>query len=219
LKCLFGVVRLFTYFVKYKFEMNQGSTIQKIGEKIKKLRIENNLGQADLAYMSGISKSVISKIENGRSVPSLPMLLNLLQHLNVELSYFFGDILINSPQKALLIKSEDVKPYTREQSIGFDYRFIYGGYIQSEYIEMNLLHLDVRSYRNEVRSDAFQIDYLVSGHIKNKVDDSFYEMKTGDTLIYNGDLPHVAENLGTETAIILGIYLYDKVPDRKNKPL
>ncbi len=194
--------------------MSQESMLLKIGHKIKTLRIENNLGQGDLSYKTGISKSIISKIENGRSVPSLPILLNIIKHLNIDLITFFKDIDLNEDRKnVILIKKTDQKPYNRENSIGFHYNYIFGGYINCEFIETNLLVLDVNSHRDRVVTDALQLDYVVKGKIKYLVDEDVFDMEEGDTLIFNGTLPHVAENLSDSEAVILGFYFYSSKPD------
>ncbi|AOS69314.1 helix-turn-helix transcriptional regulator [Bacillus subtilis] len=59
------------------------------GEIIKEKRKKAKLTQKKLADMLGVSDSYISKIEKGKSLPSLKFLNNLADKLNVSIKYFF----------------------------------------------------------------------------------------------------------------------------------
>lgn len=56
---------------------------KKLGENLKKIRIEKNITQTDLAEKLGVDKSFISNIENGKNNPTLSTITNLAQALGV----------------------------------------------------------------------------------------------------------------------------------------
>lgn len=58
-----------------------------IGNKIRKLRKNNNFTLKELSERSGLSVSFISDIENGRRIPRLENLDKLSKALNVDISY------------------------------------------------------------------------------------------------------------------------------------
>ncbi|HLX67931.1 MAG TPA: helix-turn-helix transcriptional regulator, partial [Puia sp.] len=60
-----------------------------IGDKIKTKRTQKNITLEQLAQKAGVSKGLISQIENNRTVPSLPVLFNLIQSLGENLPSFF----------------------------------------------------------------------------------------------------------------------------------
>jgi len=62
----------------------------KIGGKIKRLRLERQLSQFDLAEKAGIGISYISKIEQGNRFPSLKTTIKIAKALNVELCEVFN---------------------------------------------------------------------------------------------------------------------------------
>lgn len=64
--------------------------IKEIGEKIKALRLENGLTQAELALRSELSKGFISQVESGSTVPSLETLHDVLEVLGVSFTAFFA---------------------------------------------------------------------------------------------------------------------------------
>jgi transcriptional regulator with XRE-family HTH domain len=59
------------------------------GERLYTLRKEKGLSQADLESLSGIARTEISKIENGRKNIELVTIIKLARALNVPVSAFF----------------------------------------------------------------------------------------------------------------------------------
>lgn len=60
------------------------------GERIKKLRKQKTLTQAQLAKRLWVTKSIISAYESGNKYPSLDMLIKLSQTFNVSTDYLLG---------------------------------------------------------------------------------------------------------------------------------
>ena len=57
---------------------------------LKELRIENNLGQVELAKAIGVSKGVISLWENGLREPTMSSLILLADYFGVSIDYLVG---------------------------------------------------------------------------------------------------------------------------------
>jgi transcriptional regulator with XRE-family HTH domain len=60
-----------------------------IGEKIKKLRAEKNIGVRELADDLGVSHAHISKLESGKSGASVEFLEKVAKYFHLHISYFF----------------------------------------------------------------------------------------------------------------------------------
>ena len=60
-----------------------------VGEKVRALRRQHNMRLVELAQRTGLSPALLSKIERGNSVPSVPSLCRIAAALDVKLSYFF----------------------------------------------------------------------------------------------------------------------------------
>ncbi|MDN5217237.1 helix-turn-helix transcriptional regulator [Fulvivirgaceae bacterium BMA12] len=73
--------------------------LQKIGQKIKKFRLEKGMTVATLAELAGISKGMLSQIENSRAVPSFQTLFDTLKALDVPPSVFFEGIEFNNRKR------------------------------------------------------------------------------------------------------------------------
>ncbi len=62
---------------------------KKVGQRIVELRRKQGLTSEQLAWESGVSKSHVNDIENGKRLPSLRVLEKLARALKVELKDFF----------------------------------------------------------------------------------------------------------------------------------
>ncbi|WP_233602940.1 helix-turn-helix domain-containing protein [Pedobacter sp. KBW06] len=70
--------------------------ILKISYRIKEIRKERGITIQELADRAGVSKGLISQIENNRTVPSLMVLIDIIKSLDVDLNQFFKDISASS---------------------------------------------------------------------------------------------------------------------------
>ncbi len=61
-----------------------------IGRKLKQLRMRKKIALTELGRHTGLSASMISQLENGRLVPTLPTLARIAMVFDVGMEYFFG---------------------------------------------------------------------------------------------------------------------------------
>lgn len=64
--------------------------MQKIGERLAKLRKENHYKQADIAEKIGVSQQVISNIERGVTAPDIEQLKMIADIYNISLDQLVG---------------------------------------------------------------------------------------------------------------------------------
>ncbi|NMB39581.1 MAG: cupin domain-containing protein [Firmicutes bacterium] len=82
----------------------------KIGEKIKRLRIQNGLTQEELADRCELTKGFISQVERDLTSPSIATLVDILSSLGTNLKDFFDDRI----QEKLVFTADDI--FTKENS-------------------------------------------------------------------------------------------------------
>lgn len=76
---------------------NSDATIRRIlssydlGNKLRQLRLKKKIALVDLGKHTGLSASMISQLENGKLVPTLPTLARIAMVFDVGLDYFFSD--------------------------------------------------------------------------------------------------------------------------------
>jgi transcriptional regulator with XRE-family HTH domain len=69
----------------------EGLSEYRIGRKIRALRQAKKLGLVQLGEHSGLSPGMLSKIERGQVVPTLPTLLRIAMVFGVGLEHFFAE--------------------------------------------------------------------------------------------------------------------------------
>jgi transcriptional regulator with XRE-family HTH domain len=62
-----------------------------IGAKLRRLRLRKKISLADLGKHTGLSSSMLSQLENGRLLPTLPTLTRIAMVFDVGLEHFFVD--------------------------------------------------------------------------------------------------------------------------------
>lgn len=62
-----------------------------LGGKLRALRLRKKISLVDLGKHTGLSASMLSQLENGKLVPTLPTLARISMVFDVGLDYFFGD--------------------------------------------------------------------------------------------------------------------------------
>ena len=82
-----------------------------IGERIRKLRINKNISQAELGKIVGVSKVSISGYEKGNRIPKLDQFEKLTNALNVSPNYLLGyevNVLEENSTYKITLSKEDL---------------------------------------------------------------------------------------------------------------
>ena len=180
----------------------------RIGSKIRNIRKDNGLKLGELADRSGISIAMLSKIENGRVIPTLPSLIQILNTLQVDLNVFFSDLSADEAFPGYIFKKreqyQDV--HKEEESVGFNYELVLNHIIDKSSVEISLLTLQSDAQRSQVSTSGFEYIYIVQGKLHYELGNERFDMETGDSLFFDGNIPHVPKNKGETEAVILVVY-------------
>lgn len=180
-----------------------------IGKKIRFLRKEKNMYASEVAKRANVSNGLISRIENGRTIPSVPVLFAIIEALETEPAFFFQGIGRNGIFKFVVIRKDEHQPIQKEvEATGFSYDFIFSKQLNGLGTEFVLLSLEPGCSRGVVETDAFEFKYMLSGSCKYEIDGELVELHEGDSLFFDGRLPHVPKNPFQEPAKLLVCYLF-----------
>src|ERR1700754_1923367 len=113
-----------------------------IGDKIKTKRTQKNVTLEQLATKAGVSKGLISQIENNRTVPSLPVLFNLIHSLDEDLKSFFEDMHEYSTNgHVFIMRKGEEKNFEKEPVKGFTYKRIFTKSLMAQAVDFVILEL------------------------------------------------------------------------------
>jgi len=182
-----------------------------ISNRIKERRRDKNITVQELATQANVSKGLISQIENSRTIPSLIVLIDIIKALEIDLNEFFKDIRTKSKLSPILIKrKEEYEHFEKEHANGFYYQRILTRFIDHSTVDIVILNLEPNATRPLVETDAFEYKYILAGEIEYQFNDERIHLSQGDSMLFDGRIPHTPVNLGTQTASMLVVYFFEE---------
>jgi transcriptional regulator with XRE-family HTH domain len=182
-----------------------------ISNRIKERRREKNITVQELATRANVSKGLISQIENSRTIPSLLVLIEIIKALEIDLNEFFKDIRSRTADLPVVIKRKsEYDHFEKEHASGFHYQRIFTQSITQSTIDIVILTLEPDAIRPLVETDAFEYKYVLSGKIEYQFKEEKIILNQGDSMLFDGRIPHTPINLGTTEASMLVIYFFEE---------
>lgn len=183
--------------------------IIQISNRLRDLRKDKNITLQELADAAGVSKGMLSQVENSRAIPSLPVLLNLIRSLEVDFNVFFRDMNLLTPDsKVIFRKKAQYQSFEKENAEGFFYQRLFSTSVHDYHVDFVLLRLTPRAQRAPVRTDALEFKYLLKGNIRYQIGEELYDMEEGDSLFFDATELHNPVNTGKKDAWLLVIYFF-----------
>ena len=185
----------------------QDEFIINISQKIRLLRKEQNLTMQELADRSGVTKGLISQIENNHTVPSLPALINIIQALDLHPGNFFKDILPEKAKDRVFVfrapKFNTAPVGEKELS---NTQQIFSKKVSSGEINVAVfqLHQDERKDQLHVKA-AFEYQCLLQGKAEFYTDRSTYILEPGDSILMDQGASFRLRNLSNGLTLLLQI--------------
>jgi transcriptional regulator with XRE-family HTH domain len=181
-----------------------------IGRAIKAFRLQQNITASDLADKTGLSKGMLSKIENGNISPSLSTLQSLASALGVPLTSFLRGY--EETRYAVHTKSGTGVEINRAGTrAGHQYDLL--GHLKSVtsgiVVEPYLITLSETSDKFPTfQHDGVEMIYMLEGIVEYRHGEQLFHLEPGDTLFFEADAPHGPEILVDLPAIFLSIISY-----------
>src|SRR6266705_5751419 len=142
-----------------------------IAKKIKEIRLKQGVTLSDLSKRTVLSKGLLSKIENGRTIPSLPVFMNLAKALNTNPKDFFEGGSLAGGKYFLHLKRNEYAPAKKEDRLGFNYDFIFSQMLPSCRMQTYLLTLNPKSERKATTTDGFEFKFMLHGRCDYHIGD------------------------------------------------
>ncbi len=165
-----------------------------LAQKIKDLRIKQDLTIEEVAKRTSLSKGLISKIENNKSSPPLATLMRISRALGVDISYFF-----HKPREETLlsiVKKDERDSVVRERA---QKRYIYEALAaKNKHEPAKFFVITVHSENHFEGSNLDQHEgedfvFLLEGKMNFVYGDKTYLVEAGDSLHYDARIPHGIE--------------------------
>jgi transcriptional regulator with XRE-family HTH domain len=163
-----------------------------IAEKLRRLRLQKKLGLVELGQHTGLSPALLSKLERGKLVPTLPTLLRIALVFGVGLDFFFTD---DSKRHVVAITRRGERqrfperPGEREVAFHFESldfpateRKLSAYYAEFE-------PLAAGRARDHAHAGA-ELLYMLRGRLELKIGKEAHDLRKGDAVYFDSSVPH-----------------------------
>ena len=177
----------------------------RLGVRMKLARQFRGMTLKAVADAAGCSESLLSKIENGKASPSLPMLHRVVQVLETNIGWMFEEvdgeegIVFRAGARPLIA----LDPLRRGEGISLE-RVI--PYSPGHMLQCNIHHIDAGgASAGPIQHAGEEVGYILVGEIDLIVDEATYRLAAGDSFVFRSELPHHYRNTGLERASIFWV--------------
>lgn len=169
-----------------------------IGNKLKELRLKNDLTLEELANRSELTKGFLSQVERDLTSPSISTLSDILEALGVEFSEFF----VEEKKVTEVFSEDDFFVNVRD-----DYTI---SWIipNAQKNNMEPILIEIMPNKSSMNIEPFsgeEFGFVLSGNVDLVFDNQVYNLESGQTFYLLGDKSHYLHNKSNEIAKILWI--------------
>jgi transcriptional regulator with XRE-family HTH domain len=181
-----------------------------LGATVRKLRLEHNLTIAEVSERAGISRGMLSKIENSLAATSLETLEQLANALGVTLAKLFQNYNLPRGAAQLVKKGEGMEVVRRGTKLGHTYQLLAYDQGPHKMFEPFLISLeDSLEQFPSFEHPGTEFLHMLEGVLEYRVGEETFVLNSGDSLTFRGEIPHRPENLIKTPIKFLAIIHYD----------
>jgi transcriptional regulator with XRE-family HTH domain len=180
--------------------------LETIGKKIKELRLRKKLTQQQVADLSGISKSMLSKIENGQTASAVATLSKISEALDVSLSWLIDD---REEQDLVFLPKSNRRARIGDDNMGYSYELLANRSSLSGF-EPTIVHVTPKNLNLRQESYTHSQDefiFVLEGSIYLSYDGKNYFMEKGDSACFQGSKPHLFIPVDENEAKVLTFFI------------
>jgi len=173
-----------------------------LGKKLRQLRMRKKIALIDLGKHTGLSASMLSQLENGKLIPTLPTLARIAMVFDVGMEHFFGSkkrqgafSIVRSGERIRFPDRPDVpKPAFFFECLAFS--------TQDKSLQAYLAEFPKRKV-DEVTEhfhDGSELIHVLEGSLGVFYSEEEHVLKQGDSLYFDSSEPHWYRGLSKQPA-------------------
>jgi len=153
-----------------------------LGERIRKLRIQEHRTLQDVADECGFTKGLLSKIETGKVVPPVATLVKIAQSMGIKVSTLIED---NDEAETVYTTKRETEENSTRTRVGYSIFPFATNHINKKMQPFLFVARrgEVKEHRLSHAGEEFL--YVIEGEMRFKVGNIEYTLKGGDGLYFN----------------------------------
>ena len=186
-----------------------------LGRVARRIRDSQGLTLAEVAARADISAAMLSRLETGRTSPSLETIVSLAGALGVRPSHLLQEIGVEDEGAQVVHAGQGLEVVRRGTKRGHTYHLLAAQRGPHKIFEPFLVTLTDKS---EVfpgfEHPGTEFLHLLNGEIVYRLGRRSYHLRPGDSLTFRGDVAHGPEKLVKVPIRMLSIIIYGETPER-----
>ncbi|MBL8234377.1 MAG: helix-turn-helix transcriptional regulator [Bryobacterales bacterium] len=175
-----------------------------LGNKLRMLRLRKKISLVDLGKHTGLSASMLSQLENGKLVPTLPTLARIAMVFDVGLDYFFADkrrkklfsIVRAGERMRFPDRADNPSPNFFFEVLAFS--------AQDKGLQAYLAEFPVRENEPaEHYHDGAEFLLVLEGELAITFQHEEHVLKTGDSVYFDSSEPHAYAARQAAKAVVI----------------
>jgi len=165
-----------------------------VGTNLKNIRQERNISLQEISNNCNVTKSFLSQVEKGKSMPSLSTLKSISEYLNITIGSLLGEERVKLNP---VVKMKQRKKIEYSNGITM---FLLTSPDPNKQMEPLLFELNPEANTGTRKYKHFGQEFVlvIRGILEITLNDQKYILKKGDSIYFNSFLPHSFKNIDKE---------------------
>jgi len=181
---------------------NKDAYAKRLGSRVREMRKQVDFTLKRLAKETGLSPPLLSQIENGVAMPSIPTLQAIADAMAVDIGYFFQ----NREEKGHIISYQgDRRTLVSER--GYEVELLAEATESELFTFMEPAIITHKRKIDDFTHEGQEFMYILEGRVELTFGSKRYILKKGDAAYWDGSLPHKNIGLSKKPARTLNVHL------------
>ncbi len=183
----------------------RSAELGKVGKKIREIRKRRKMNLQEVAERSDITAGLLSRIENFKTLPSLPVLHKISIALEVPLSELVQPVGPSKPSDYFLIKNGST--HQEENDKGWVSRQLFNTGFADTSLHVQILSIPPQTHQKQHTIDQMELIFMIQGSLKFHLRDESVLVEKGDTFYIDSKLLVALENANESEAHLFKVLL------------
>ena len=180
-----------------------------LGNKVRNLRKQRALTLQEVSDATGLSKPLLSQIENNLAAPPIATLIKISTALGVKISHFFRD---QGMEDRIVVVRKDQRYsvkrlFHHKDESGIGYRWESLAYpMVGKQMEPFVVDIEPRDEKELLFNDhkGEEFHFILEGTVEFRTADQVHRLEKGDSIYFDSSIPHALRGInGTGRSLIV----------------
>jgi transcriptional regulator with XRE-family HTH domain len=174
--------------------LRPSSRLEELGERLREIRKAKDYSIEAVSRLSGVSKSMISKIERQQATPSTTVLARIAEALGVT----FSELMASEQDSEVIFLPLEKQPILTDPESGHTRRCV-APILPARGIDWVMNVLPPGASTGEFvphRRGVEEYIHVLHGRLRARLGSTVYELNEGDAIYFQAHIPHEFQNFG-----------------------